>query len=95
MKIFEFKTSVFDISKERENPINLIYGISLLQWLKEELKDTMNISEPDAEDWGWYSYLKYEGNNYLLGSSACTQMISVIPILTLNGCFKFTNNEHF
>jgi len=50
-----FKTSLFDLSKEIENPINPIYGISLLNWLRKELKDTIEITEPEAEDWGWYS----------------------------------------
>lgn len=65
-----FKTSMFDVSKEKENPINPIYGLTLLEWLREELKSQFAISEPDAEDWGWYSELEYEGNNYLIG--ACT-----------------------
>ncbi len=58
-----FKTSFFNVSKEK-NPINSIYGISLLEWLKEELKEKIDITEPDAEDWGWYSELEYQGNNY-------------------------------
>ena len=65
-----FKTSLFDVSKEKVNPINPIYGISLLEWLKEELKGKLEITEPDAEDWGWYSELVYQGNNYLIGTSA-------------------------
>ena len=65
-----FKTSMFDVSKERENPINPIYGLSLLKWLREELKGNLEITEPDAEDWGWYCELSYDGNNYLIGSCA-------------------------
>ena len=65
-----FKTSMFDVSKEKENPFNQIYGISLLLWLREELKGKVDISEPDAEDWGWYSELELQGNNYLIGASA-------------------------
>ena len=61
---------MFDVSKEKENPINPIYGVSLLEWLRNELKNKMLISEPDAEDWGWYSELQYEGNDYLIGSCA-------------------------
>jgi len=49
-KAIHFKTSMFDVSQERMNPINPIYGISLLLWLKEELKDKVKITEPDAED---------------------------------------------
>ncbi|MCE2594389.1 hypothetical protein K6Y31_06135 [Motilimonas cestriensis] len=65
-----FKTSMFDVSKEKENPINPIYGISLLAWLKSELAGKIEITEPDAEDWGWYSELEFEGNNYLIGACA-------------------------
>lgn len=64
-----FKTSLFDVSQEKENPINPIYGLSLLEWLRKELASELTISEPEAEDWGWYSELEYESNNYLIGSS--------------------------
>lgn len=69
-KTIHFKTSLFDVSKEQENPINPIYGVSLLEWLRRELVNEIAISEPDAEDWGWYSELSYEGQNYLIGSCA-------------------------
>ena len=65
-----FKTSMFDVSKERKNPINPIYGISLLEWLREELNDQLEIAEPYAEDWGWCSEVEYEGSHYLLGACA-------------------------
>ena len=65
-----FKTSMFDVSKEKKNPINPIYGISLLEWLREHLKGNIEITEPNAEDWGWYSELQYQGNNYLIGACA-------------------------
>ena len=65
-----FKTSMFDVSKEKENPINPINGLSLLEWLRKERRGEFVISEPDAEDWGWYSELEFEGNNYLIGSCA-------------------------
>jgi len=65
-----FETLMFDVSKERDNPINPIYGISLLEWLKSELEGKIEISEPDAEDWGWYSELEFEGGNYLIGACA-------------------------
>jgi hypothetical protein len=28
------------------------------------------LTEPDAEDWGWYSYVDWDGRQYLLGASA-------------------------
>jgi hypothetical protein len=64
-----FKTSIFDVSKEEENPINPIYGKSLLVWLRNQLKDKVDITEPQAEDWGWYSELEWEGSGYLIGSA--------------------------
>ena len=66
-----FKTSMFDVAKEKETPTNPIHGISLLEWMREELEGKLDITEPDAEDWGWYSELEYQGNNYLIG--ACAQ----------------------
>jgi hypothetical protein len=68
IQVIHFKTSMFDLSKEDVNPINPIYGISLLEWLSNELNGELEITEPEAEDWGWYSELEYEGNNYLIGA---------------------------
>ncbi|WP_018693710.1 hypothetical protein [Algicola sagamiensis] len=67
---FSFQTSAFDVSQEPENPINPIYGKSLLDWLKESLEGTVALIEPDAEDWGWYSELSWEGESYLIGAIA-------------------------
>ncbi len=65
-----FKTSMFDVSKENKNPINPIYGESLLRWLKQELDSEFEITEPDAEDWGWYSYITWNNRQYMLGASS-------------------------
>ncbi|MDK2593551.1 hypothetical protein [Pseudoalteromonas obscura] len=64
-----FKTDKFDVAKEQVNPINPNYGESLLIWLKSKLKGQLDISEPAAEDWGWYSTLTFEDNRYLIGAS--------------------------
>lgn len=64
-----FKTSKFDVSNESKNPINPIYGESLLKWLKEVIAPELEITDPDAEDWGWYSYITWKGRQYMLGSS--------------------------
>ena len=64
-----FRTSKFEVSKERENPINPIFGHSLLDWLREKLKNEVQITKPEAEDWGWYSYLEWQGRKYLIGAS--------------------------
>jgi hypothetical protein len=56
--------------KKEKNPINPIYGISLLEWLKEKSQDRLELAEPYAEDWGWCSEVEYEGRHYLLGACA-------------------------
>ena len=68
--IITFTSPKFDMSKEKENPINPIYGQSLLLWLKEKLKGTLTMPEPGTEDWGWYTDIEWEGKTYLLGSVA-------------------------
>ena len=65
-----FTTSIFDVSKETENQANQIYGESFLLWLKEKAKDRIELLEPDYEDWGWYSNIKWNGRTYMLGASS-------------------------
>ncbi|MGB7219274.1 MAG: hypothetical protein WBD07_10745 [Vicinamibacterales bacterium] len=69
-RVIRFTTATFDVSKERPNPINPIPGESLLLWLRECALPDVKISEPSAEDWGWYSSVEWEGRPYMLGSSA-------------------------
>ena len=69
-RVIRFNTAKFDVSKERPNPINPIPGESLLLWLREQAKPHVAVTEPDAEDWGWYSFVEWKGRQYLLGSSA-------------------------
>lgn len=68
--IVTFKTSKFDVSCEKENPINPICGQSLLCWLKEVASSGLDFQPPEAEDWGWYSNVDWEGQKYLIGASA-------------------------
>lgn len=68
--VIHFKSSCFDVSTEPENPINPIRGASLLRWLIERLPEELDMSEPDAEDWGWYSYVTWQGRQYLVGACA-------------------------
>lgn len=67
--VIELQTRKFDVSSEKENPINPIYGQSLLLWLREKAKGTVEVVEPDFEDWGWSSDLERQGNRYMLGAS--------------------------
>mgnify|MGYP000709869705 FL=1 len=68
--IISFVTKMFDVTKEDENPINPIYGQSLLLWLKDQVAETVQLENPDAEDWGWYSNIEWKGRTYMLGASA-------------------------
>ncbi len=69
-RTIRFTTSKFDVSKERRNPVNPIAGESLLRWLQARARPRFEVSEPDAEDWGWYSSVVCNGRHYLLGASA-------------------------
>lgn len=68
--VIRFNTSKFDVAAERPNPINPITGQSLLAWLRQAAKPRVAITEPEPEDWGWYSFAEWNGRTYLLGSSA-------------------------
>ncbi len=68
--VIRFETMLFDVSKERPNPINPIHGESLLLWLGEKLEGTAMVPAPETEDWGWYVYLAWKGRTYLVGASA-------------------------
>jgi hypothetical protein len=69
-RAIRFMTDKFDVSEERPNPINPIPGESLLVWLRERAQARAQLTEPDAEDWGWYSFVDWNGRQYLLGASA-------------------------
>ena len=75
-----FETDKFDAKKESENSLSTMYGESLLLWLKDNVKDEINITEPDAEDWGWYCFIDWKGRNYKLCSSASEED---------NGCYEW------
>lgn len=68
--VIRFSTSIFDVSQEDENPINPIYGQSVLKYLKEKTSGQIKMDEPDVEDWGWYSFAERKSRKYLIGASA-------------------------
>ena len=69
--VISFESKQFDLDGEEENPINPIKGKSVGEWLVELLrKEEINVSNFDAEDWGWYSYATYQDNKYLIGFAA-------------------------
>lgn len=69
-RILRFTTAFFDVSKERPNPVNPIAGESLLLWLQAQARPQLELSAPEAEDWGWYSDVIVDGRAYTIGASA-------------------------
>ena len=68
--VIRLNSSVFDLASEPMNPINPIPGMSILTWLRSRVPTEFRMSEPDAEDWGWYSTVHCNGRGYLIGASA-------------------------
>jgi hypothetical protein len=69
--LITLKTAKFDVSAETPNPVNPIAGESLLNWLRSELtKRQFDVTEPDAEDWGWYVTVRTAQGSYMIGASA-------------------------
>ena len=68
--VVRFTTGLFDVANERPNDINPIHGESLLLWLAEKLKGHVAVPVPQAEDWGWYVDIEWNGRSYTLGASA-------------------------
>lgn len=75
-RIIRFTTSKFDVTTERPNPINPIAGESLLRWLRERASPRFEVSEPAAEDWGWYAAVTADGRAYMLGASAAEEEVA-------------------
>jgi len=69
--LISFKTSRFDVSREKPNDINPIAGQSVLLWLRDELTNARyQVTEPATEDWGWYIDVVGADGSYLVGASA-------------------------
>jgi hypothetical protein len=68
--LISFTTAKFDVSAEKPNPINPIAGRGVLLWLRDELSRAQyRVTEPDAEDWGWYMEAESSDGSYLVGAS--------------------------
>lgn len=68
--VIRFRSSLFDLSKEPENPINPIRGTSILEWIRARLPDGVSASSVEPEDWGWYFDANWSGRNYMIGAMA-------------------------
>ena len=69
--LVSFRTAKFDVRTEEPNPINPIFGQSVLNWLRPMLAHARcSATQPATEDWGWYMDVQCEGASYLVGASA-------------------------
>lgn len=68
--VIRFQSKLFDVSREPENPINPIRGSSLLEWIRARAPAHLAMSAPEAEDWGWYAEIDWQGRAYLVGANA-------------------------
>ncbi len=68
--VIHFQSRLFDLAGEPENPINPIPGTSLLEWLRTHVPENLAMSAPEAEDWGWYSQVSWQGRTYMVGACA-------------------------
>lgn len=73
-RVIRFTTTVLDVRAERPNPHNPIAGESLLRWLAARAGPDCHITEPEAEDWGWFATARCAGRTYMLGSSASDEV---------------------
>ncbi len=63
-----FESKRFDLSKEKENPIKPIRGISIGEWLAPILAaDGVQVTEINAEVSGWYLSATLAGSKYSVG----------------------------
>ena len=66
--LITFDSNYFDLENEKPNPINPIHGHSLGLWLTKQLKEkSIDTTDVDAEDWGWYIDVSLDNNKYLVG----------------------------
>jgi len=66
--IISFESRSFDLVNEIQNPINPIHGKSIGDWLYPQLTEAgAEVSEIDAEDWGWYYDVSFKGQTYMVG----------------------------
>lgn len=68
--VIHFRSRLFDTSLEPDNPINPIRGRSVLEWFRARVAQDLSMSAPDAEDWGWYSHVDWQGRTYMVGACA-------------------------
>lgn len=62
--VIRFRTEMFDIAKEQENPINPVFGESILIWLRENAKRLTDFTDVEPEDHGWYVFAKFGPQRY-------------------------------
>lgn len=71
--LIEFRSALFDVAAEPENPVNPIFGHALLKWLGSRLqREGIRATDPDYEDWGWYVDVSAFDADYLVGAASVT-----------------------
>ena len=68
--VIHFHSTLFDLSREAVNPINPIRGASLLEWLRQRVPASLEMSSAEPEDWGWFSSVDWQGRLYMVGVCA-------------------------
>ncbi len=62
--VIHFQNNAFDPLAEPKNSINLVFGYSVLAWLKSFAKDSFEMGEIVEEDHGWSTLASFEGKQY-------------------------------
>ena len=68
--VIRFRSGLFDLAREPENPINPIRGTSILEWIRDRLPVGVSASKIEPEDWGWYFDANWAGRTYMVGACA-------------------------
>jgi len=67
--VLKFRNSNLTTWATASSNVRKIFYVILLDWLRKKVIGKVQITEPDAADWGWYSYLSWNGRDYLIGAS--------------------------
>ena len=69
--LITFKSGKFDVSGETPNPVNPIFGESVVNWLGAALRQSgYQASDAAPEDWGWYIDVRRGQDLYFVGASS-------------------------
>ena len=70
-QLITFKSSTFDVAREAPNPVNPIFGESVVNWLRAALREAgYEVSDAAPEDWGWYIDVRRGPDLYFVGATS-------------------------